>query len=125
MNLDKPQHLKIDTSVKVDKRINKSDLKIPVCIDDKCTSTELQEKRIKKKKRKSNTKRQKRCGHKDCNAKLSITAIKCKCGLKFCMKHFSFTKHTCSFDYVNEARQNLEKKNVLGGGEYDKVRDRL
>ena len=123
MNLDKPTHLKINTSIKLDKNnklINKSEMEEPVCIDVKSKSTES-----KKKKKKSKKKRQKRCGHKDCNAKLSITAMECKCGLKFCMKHFSFTKHECSFDYVKEARENLEKKNVLGGGKYDKVPDRL
>ena len=123
MNLDKPQILKINTSVKLDennKLLNKCDLKEPVCIDVNSVSTKSE-----KKKKKSKNKKQKRCGHKNCNAKLTLTAMECKCGLKFCMKHFSFTKHDCSFDYVKEARENLEKKNVLGGGEYDKVRDRL
>ena len=111
MNIDKPQQLKIDTSIKLDEKnnlISKTKLDKPVYIDSKCS-------KAKKKKKKSKSKRQKRCGHKDCNAKLSLTSIQCKCGLKFCMKHFSFTKHECSYDYVKEARENLEKKNVLGG----------
>jgi len=123
MNIDKPPLLKINTSVKLDennKLINKSDLERPGRVDVKSIPV-----KSKKKQNKSKNKQQKRCGHKDCNAKLSLTSIKCKCGLKFCMKHFSFTKHACSFDYTKEARDNLEKKNVLGGGEYDKVKDRL
>ena len=111
MNLDKPTHLKINTSIKLDennKLINKSDMEEPVCIDVKSKSTEL-----KKKKKKSKKKRQKRCGHKDCNVKLALTSMTCKCGVKFCMKHFSFTKHDCPYDYVAEARENLEKKNII------------
>jgi len=121
MNIDKPQQLKIDTSVKLDENNNlnsKPKIDKPVFIDSKRTCR-------KEKKKKSKSKRQKRCGHKDCNAKLSLTSIQCKCGLKFCMKHFSFTKHECSYDYVKEARENLEKKNVFGGGEFDKVKDRI
>jgi|TARA_B110000495_G_C22974342_1_gene572150 hypothetical protein len=121
MGMDKPRQFKIDTSIKFDennKVLNKAKLDKPVCIDSKCSKE-------KKKKKKSKSKRHKRCGHKDCNAKLSLTSIQCKCGLKFCMNHFSFTKHECSFDYVKEARENLEKKNVFGGGEFDKVKDRL
>ena len=44
MNLDKPTHLKINTSIKLDennKLINKSDMEEPVCIDVKSKSTEL------------------------------------------------------------------------------------
>ena len=118
MNLDKFRNpnLKIDTNVKLDE-------------NNKLVSPENNEKSIlitdDSKVKKNKKKRQKRCGHKDCRAKLKLTSIECKCGIKFCAKHFSFTKHDCSFDYLNEARKNLEKKNVLGGGEYDKMGDRI
>lgn len=79
----------------------------------------------KKKCEKKKTKKQKRCGHKDCRVKLTLTSNKCKCGIKFCMKHFHFDKHNCQFDYAKNAREILQKQNVLGGGQYDKVGDRL
>ena len=121
MNLDKSKQLKIDTSMKLNKKnvmTPTSQISKPICIE---AGTNVS----KEKKKKNKKKRQKRCGHKDCNVKLALTSMTCKCGVKFCMKHFSFTKHDCPYDYVAEARENLEKKNVLGGGEYDKVKDRI
>jgi len=81
----------------------------------------------KPKKQKSKKKRRNRCHFESCNKKLSgaALALSCKCGHKFCMQHFNCTSHNCDFDYKNEAKEKLIKQNVLGGGEIDKVKDRL
>jgi len=36
-----------------------------------------------------------------CNIKLSLTAIKCRCGFKFCIKHRYDKEHDCTFDWKN------------------------
>ena len=71
------------------------------------------------------TRKQKSCGHKECKKKLSLTALKCRCGLKFCMRHFHSDKHDCSFDYTARAKKHLEEHGGLGGGEIDKIKDRI
>ena len=51
-----------------------------------------------------------RCNHKDCNKKLKLTDIKCKCDLIFCSKHRMPENHNCSFNFKNEQLNNLENK---------------
>ena len=75
-------------------------------------------------KKKKISKKQKRCAFNICKKKLSLTALQCKCGKKFCMKHFNAEKHDCIFDYHTQAKKNLEK-NLLEGIGRDKIRDRI
>lgn len=67
-------------------------------------------------------KEQKRCGHPDCNKRLSIVDFPCKCKLKFCFKHrHAHTRqrdavqardgHFCSYDYYTENQQRLQDQN--------------
>ena len=70
-------------------------------------------------------KKQKRCGYCKCKKKLSLTALQCKCGKKFCMKHFNAEKHNCSFDFDARAKQYLNDKVRLEGTVSDKIRDRI
>jgi len=73
----------------------------------------------KKKKKKPS----KRCQLKGCKKKLSITAFDCKCKKRFCNLHIYSENHNCTFDYKTFHRQNLVSG--LGGGEIDKVGDRV
>ena len=76
-------------------------------------------------KKKKISKKQKRCGHKECKKKLSLTSLQCKCGKKFCMKHFNAEKHNCIFDFHAHAKKNLIEKNILEVINSDKIRDRI
>ena len=76
-------------------------------------------------KKKKFFKKQKRCGLEICKKKLSLTALQCKCGKKFCMKHFNAEKHDCVFDYHARAKKNLIESNILEGSGRDKIRDRI
>ena len=76
-------------------------------------------------KKKKNSKKQKRCGHKECKKKLSLTSLQCKCGKKFCMKHFNAEKHDCKFDFHEYAKNNLISSKILDGIDSDKIRDRI
>jgi len=51
-----------------------------------------------------------------CNKKLGLTAIRCRCGLKFCAKHRYSDQHECTFDYKTHGRKALEENNpqVIG-----------
>jgi len=51
-----------------------------------------------------------------CSKKLGLTAIRCRCGLKFCSKHRYSDQHDCAFDYKTHGRKELEEKNpqVIG-----------
>ena len=65
MNLDKSKQLKIDTSMKLNKKnvmTPTSQISKPICIE---AGTMVS----KEKKKKNKKKHQKRCGHKDCNVK--------------------------------------------------------
>ena len=74
----------------------------------------------KKKKKKKKKKSKNRCCHKDCNKKLTITAIECKCKKKFCGLHRLPHQHVC--DYIEHiSKDELMKKCGLGGGEISKL----
>ena len=74
--------------------------------------------KIKKKKKKKKSKN--RCCHKDCNKKLSITAIECKCKKKFCGLHRLPHQHAC--DYIEVvSKDELMKKCGLGGGNFSQL----
>ena len=89
-------------------------------------NTVIRKKELKVKvKKKKSFKKQKRCGLDICKKKLSLTALQCKCGKKFCMKHFNAEKHDCVFDYHTRAKKNLIESNILEGSSRDKIRDRI
>ena len=76
-------------------------------------------------KKKKISKKQKRCALNICKKKLSLTALQCKCGKKFCMKHFNAEKHDCVFDYHTHAKKNLIERGTLESSCKDKIRDRI
>jgi predicted nucleic acid binding AN1-type Zn finger protein len=96
-------------------------------IDNKLTENTLQSsnknntKDIKKKKKKN----PKRCQLKGCKKKLPITAFDCRCDKKFCNLHTAAENHNCTFDYKTFHRQNLIDKAGLGGGQIDKIANRV
>ena len=49
-----------------------------------------------------------RCAH--CNKKAGLTAIECRCGIKYCSKHRYAEDHACTYDYKGNARKELEDK---------------
>ena len=67
----------------------------------------------------------KRCQLKGCKKKLSITAFDCKCKKRFCNLHIYSDNHNCTFDYKSLYKQNLIDRAELGGGEVDKVGERI
>jgi len=48
-----------------------------------------------------------------CNIKLSLTAIKCRCGFKFCSKHRYDKEHDCTFDWKNLGKKEIEENNPV------------
>ena len=74
----------------------------------------------KKEKKKKKKKSKKRCCHKDCNKKLTITAIECKCKKKFCGLHRLPHQHEC--DYIEHvSKDELMRKRGLGGGNFSQL----
>jgi len=67
----------------------------------------------------------KRCQLKGCKRKLPITAFDCKCEKRFCNLHTYSENHNCTFDYKSFYRQKLVDSAGLGGGQIDKVGDRV
>ena len=74
---------------------------------------------------KKKKKKPKRCQMEGCKKKLPITAYDCRCEKRFCNLHSSAESHNCSFDYKAFYRKNLENKGGLGGGNFDKVENRV
>lgn len=74
---------------------------------------------------KGKKKKPKRCQMEGCKKKLPITAYDCRCEKRFCNLHSSAESHNCSFDYKAFYRKNLENKGGLGGGNFDKVENRV
>jgi len=74
---------------------------------------------VPKKKVKKSKKR--RCNHTTCKKKLSLTALTCRCGKKFCRLHFHSEKHNCTYDYKSCAKQALDDNSSVGGGNFEKI----
>lgn len=72
------------------------------------------------KKKKKKKKSKKRCNHKDCNKKLTLTSIECKCKKKFCGLHRLPHQHEC--DYIEHiSKDELMRKRGLGGGNFSQL----
>jgi predicted nucleic acid binding AN1-type Zn finger protein len=57
-----------------------------------------------------------------CNKKLSLVAVRCRCGHRFCQKHRLAELHACSFDFKKEGRTYLSKTVVkCDGVKVDKI----
>ena len=48
-----------------------------------------------------------------CNKKLGLIEYKCKCEKLFCISHLHAEEHNCNYDYKEEARLLLEKRNIV------------
>ncbi len=61
--------------------------------------------------KKQEIKKKPRCFH--CKKKLKLTELdfKCKCGNIFCLHHFNPHSHNCSFDYLTNKRNLIQKNN--------------
>jgi len=60
-----------------------------------------------------NNKISSKCNYYDCNKKLKLTDIKCRCGFKFCAIHRYSDKHNCTFNYKDMAKNQLIKQNPV------------
>jgi len=50
-----------------------------------------------------------KCAVPECNKKLGIVRITCKCDKDFCPKHRHSDAHACTFDYMAESKKSLLK----------------
>lgn len=58
----------------------------------------------------------------NCNKKLGLIVFDCKCGNKYCSKCRQAEIHNCSYDYIKEGRDILEKENPkLSAKKIDKI----
>ena len=64
----------------------------------------LEEEPVEKKRKKKN-----KCEH--CMSKLGLFTFTCKCSMVLCQKHLSPHNHSCTFDYVKEKKDLIEKNN--------------
>lgn len=53
--------------------------------------------------------RSNRCTHPDCNKRLMLSNVACRCSLRFCNKHRHAETHNCTFDYKTYGKKLLEK----------------
>ena len=56
-----------------------------------------------------------RCGQ--CNKKVGILGIKCRCGQLYCTSHVTAETHNCTFDYKTLGQQQLSTMLVHVGPE--------
>ena len=56
-------------------------------------------------------KKTKRCNFSECNKKLKLTDVQCKCKQIFCYKHRYSESHNCTYDYKTAGREQLTKNN--------------
>jgi predicted nucleic acid binding AN1-type Zn finger protein len=70
------------------------------------TKLDISENAVKKSESKN------RCGC--CQSKLKLTDLTCKCGQRFCSKHFFAELHNCTYDFKASAMENLKKTIDVG-----------
>jgi hypothetical protein len=64
-------------------------------------------------------KKKNRCGH--CRVKLGLFAFSCKCGMNLCQKHLCPHNHACTFDYMKEKKEIIERNNPKLGENFIKI----
>ena len=64
-------------------------------------------------------KKKKRCEH--CRVKLRLFTFTCKCGMVLCQTHLSPHNHVCSFDYMKEKKNLIEKNNPKLGEKFVRI----
>ena len=47
-----------------------------------------------------------RCNFPECNKKLKITDLECRCGKQFCQQHKFPEQHMCEYDYKDRGKRN-------------------
>jgi hypothetical protein len=75
----------------------------------------VEEKPVEEKKRK----KKQRCEH--CRVKLGLFTFTCKCGMILCQTHLSPHNHSCSFDYMKEKKDLIEKNNPKLGEKFIRI----
>jgi hypothetical protein len=75
----------------------------------------VEEKPVEEKKRK----KKQRCEH--CRTKLGLFTFTCKCGMVLCQTHLSPHNHSCSFDYMKEKKDLIEKNNPKLGEKFIRI----
>jgi len=75
----------------------------------------VEEKPVEEKKRK----KKQRC--ENCRVKLGLFTFTCKCGMILCQTHLSPHNHTCSFDYMKEKKELIEKNNPKLGEKFVRI----
>jgi hypothetical protein len=53
-----------------------------------------------------------RCGQ--CNKKLGVLGVKCRCGTEFCISHLQCEMHNCTYDIHKYEIEILKKSLVTG-----------
>lgn len=64
-------------------------------------------------------KKKSRCNH--CKCKLGLIIFTCKCGQILCQTHLNPHNHNCSFDYVKEKKEQIQKNNPKLGSKMEKI----
>ena len=75
----------------------------------------VEEKPVEEKKRK----KKQRCEH--CRTKLGLFTFTCKCSMVICQTHLSPHNHSCSFDYMKEKKDLIEKNNPKLGEKFIRI----
>ena len=75
----------------------------------------VEEKPVEEKKRK----KKQRC--ENCRVKLGLFTFTCKCGMILCQTHLSPHNHSCSFDYMKEKKDLIEKNNPKLGEKFIRI----
>ena len=101
---------------KIDLKCQESDInkKEKILLEDKAkmTQTNKEDNQIVKNKIiKINKAKKKKNRCHNCNKKLSLMPIVCKCGFKFCSSHRHPEDHQCTFDHKTEQQKLLRGKN--------------
>mgnify|MGYP006001021067 CR=1 FL=1 len=52
-----------------------------------------------------------KCNHIDCNKKLTLSDLSCRCEKRFCIIHRLPESHHCAYDFKTNGRQQLKDNN--------------
>jgi len=54
-----------------------------------------------------------KCNHNECNKKLKLTDLSCRCEKRFCINHRLPESHRCVYDFKTTGLQQLKDNNPL------------
>ncbi|CAL8068149.1 unnamed protein product [Calicophoron daubneyi] len=114
---DEPAPLQSCSATSVDSKLGRecSAVQPPIAVET-CKKSDAERPSSAPPNSRKNSEQQKNRCH-ECNKKVGLTGLTCRCGYTFCGYHRYTDRHNCTYDYQFQAQEEIRKNNPTVKGE--------